>query len=196
MDTRFAFENSSVTLLHTNMVNHEFVMAYNRGWGLRLVRKDNLAVDGGSLPYYVYDDRRTGLTHVVIAASLARRSGASSVPNGCPFDRYDKLLLVRGRDTWDFQQQLYDSFVEPAPEPDATEPLLVEDWRGRRAFYDGIFAIDTFCFASSRGFASSLLPAGGNVPRVTQRFLKNLEKFLSLTFEEINEINSQLPTDH
>lgn len=179
MDAIFTFDDTSVTLLHTSMVNYEFVMAYNNAHRIRMVRVQDMDINGSMHPCFLFDDLQRRLTHVLIERPLAGGE--------VPFDRYDKLLLVRGRDTWEFQEELYQHFVNTVPQPDSTEPLLVSDWRAMQDFYGGIFAMDTFCFSARRGFSSSLAMGGEamKVPKVTQRFLKGLERFLLSTFETL-----------
>ena len=171
----FSFSDTSVTLLRTtNVLGYQFIMALGQALRLQFIRVDDIELDGQSYPCYLYDDPHTLLTHIII---------------DCPLEGdYDKLMLVRGCTSWDFQADLYQRLSVAPTRPDPTEYLLLQDWQDFENLRDCIFDLDTFRFSEEeeKCISTSLItnPAA-SVPRKTQSFLNRLRAFVALTFDTL-----------
>ena len=177
-DAIFTFDDTAAVMFRTSYLNHEFVSALNAAYKLRMSRVGDIELEEGDHPCYSYYDELSRLAYVVVG----RPSGVDGT--GC-FDYYDKLLLVRGRDAWDFQQRLYEDLLGSRPEPAINEPLERQHWEMLNQLNEGVFGLDTFGFGR-RGTSTSLY--GGpaeRMPRATAAYLKRLQSFLTVLFDTL-----------
>lgn len=178
-DATFTFEDTAAVMLRTSFQNHQFVAAFNAAYRLRLSRVDDLRLENGDHPCYSHYDDLARLAYVVVA-----RPAVATGPDS--FDYYDKLLLIRGRDAWDFQQRFYADLTEPRPAPPLDEPLARQHWELLNQLNEGVFGLDTFGFSTRQGIATTLHIGPVEVmPRSTTAYLKRLQAFLSTLFETL-----------
>ena len=127
------------------------------------------------LPCYLHHDEASRLTFVLI--------DTQTIDDTKP---YNFLLLVRGRDAWDFQASLYHNLTDTIPEPDPTEIRQHIDWQLMREFKNNIFAVDTFCFSPQRGQSTSLpFSTQPSALRTRQSFLRRLHQLVAQTFQTL-----------
>lgn len=193
----FSFNDTAVILLKTSFMNHEAAISLNEAYSLALTRIDDIELDGGQYPVYIYQNDATRLSYVMLCAP---HGGAA---NPC-FDYYDKMVFVRGRDAQQFQRRLYDDLTLPHPEPPAADPLGHSHWELLTLLSQGVFEPATVSFARSGEPVTSLYggPAASMPPKL-QKQLKQLKKFLAdlfSTFEwhltnpdELAEISGYTP---
>jgi len=173
-----SLRDTSVTLLKTNYTNLDFVVRFNRVYGLELARADNLLVKEADHPCFNYYSEAARLAFVMIE----RPAPQVKAPH---FNYYDKMLLIQGRDAWDVQRQLFDDIATAPPEPDRDNYLEHEHWVLLNELKEGIFSIDTFDFRNSTRPATSLFPHPQEVPlpHPTLQYLNSLKAFLEESFE-------------
>lgn len=182
-DAIFTFDDTAAVMLRTTCLNHEFVSAFNAAYRLRMSRVADIELEGGNYPCYSYYDELARLAYVVVARP-AVMSGQDY------YNGNDKLLLVRGRDAWDFQQQLYSDLSrspqqEDRDEPPADEPLMRQHWELLKQLHESVFSLDTFSFGS-RGISTSMYTGPAErMPRSTAVYLKRLQTFLATLFDTL-----------
>ena len=176
-DATFSFEDTAVLMFRTSYLNYQFVMEFNKAHTLALSRVEDIVLNEAEYPCFSYNDDYSHMAYVMIERSKV----------GTPdrvFDYYDKLLLVRGRDSWDFQQKLLDGMHQRGPEPSSADMLEHRRWVLSNNFNQGIFGIDSFGFSQRRGTSTSLYTGPAeNMPKATATFLNRLHKFLETTFD-------------
>lgn len=173
------FDDTSVLMFRTNMLNYEFVAALNQACELQLARVDDIPIESASHPCFSQYDPRARLAFVVI--DRPAQEGC------CPcMEYYDKMMLVNGRDAFDHQHALYQSLTCPRPEPPAANILEHMQWQNMNDLADGIFAADTFCFDERRGVSTSMHAGPPEaMPKHAQAYLAKLKKFFSSTLEAL-----------
>lgn len=178
-DASFRFDETSILMFRTNMLNYEFVAALNQACELQLARVDDIPIESACYPCFSQYDSAARLAFVAIERSKQETC------NPC-MGYYDKMLLVNGRDAFEFQQRLYGSLAGDRPEPPAQNILEHMQWQNMNDLGDGIFAVDTFCFDERRGVSTSMYPGAPEaMPKNTQTYLAKLKKFISSTFENL-----------
>lgn len=177
-DAIFTFNDTAAVMFRTTYLNHEFVSALNAAYRLRLSRVADIELKGGDHPCYSYYDEHARLAYVVIGRPVSEDN------TGC-FGYYDKLLLVRGRDAWDFQQRIYSDLTEPRPEPSTDEPLDRQHWEMLNQLNEGAFVLDTFCFGQQGAVTSMYSGPIEDMPHKTAVFIKNLQSFLTSLFDNL-----------
>jgi len=190
LDITFTFEDTAVLMFRTSYMNYQFVMELNKAYGLELSRFYDIQLDNTEHPCFSYNDEYARLGYVMIDRS-------ASGPSDRVFEYYDKMLLVRGRDSWAFQKMIYNDIVEGVPEPDDSDLLGHRRWVLANSFKQGIFGVDTFGFSRRQGNITSLYTGPAEkMPRPTATYLNRLRKFLENTFETLQwHLCSELYTD-
>lgn len=178
-DASFRFDETSILMFRTNMLNYEFVAALNQARELQLARVDDIPIESAYYPCFSQYDPAARLAFVVIDRSTQETC------NPC-MGYYDKMMLVNGRDAFDYQRALYEDITGPRPEPPASDILGHMQWQNMNDLADGIFVADTFCFDERRGVSTSM-HAGPpeTMSKNTQAYLSKLKKFISSTFETL-----------
>jgi len=177
IDPTFTFDDTAVLMFRTNYRNYQFIMELNKAYQLELARIEDIDIDGTLYPCFSYYDEYSRLAYVMIERSMTDASDHV-------FEYYDKMLLVRGRDSWVFQKQIYTNAVENLPEPEPADLLDHRRWVLANQFKEGIFGVDTFSFSSRKGLATSLCPGPADtMPKATVTYMNRLRKFLDATFE-------------
>ena len=176
-DPLFSFAISTMALLNTTFFNHELAMALNHAYGLKLRRIDDCPLGDSDLPCFIFHDPSTRLTFVVLD-----RPTAAAITT--PFENYDKLLIVRGRDSRQFVQQLYDDITTRRPEPPADNLLDHHHWQSLNQLQEGIIDAATFSFLPNGQPDSTSLYSGPatEMPRRLQTYLTRLRQFLTTVF--------------
>lgn len=142
-DPLFSFENTCVAMLKTSYINFELVMAMNRAYKLDLAHGvNNMEIEGKTYPYFKYEDEDKMLTYILIDKPYM-------VQKDRVFDYYDKLLLVRGRDAWDFMKILFQHLTSLMPKPDEYDLLGTELLNNVNWLKEGIFDINIYRFSST-----------------------------------------------
>lgn len=178
-DASFKFAETAILMFRTNMLNYEFVSALNQAYDLQLSRVDDIPIESAYYPCFSQYDPAARLAYVMIERSTQKTCHAC-------FEYYDKLLLVHGRDAFDFQQRLYSDLTSTRPEPKAHQILEHLHWQDLNDLSDGIFASDFFHFDEQQCLATSMYTgAPEDMPKNTQTFLNKLKKFISSTFESL-----------
>lgn len=194
----FSFHDTAIVMLRTQYMSFELAMALNGAYGLRLSRDEEIDLGGTPHPCLYYYDRCRWLTYVVIARPA---QGADPI-----FNSYDKMLLIRGRDAWKAQQQIYDDVYnriygiahDSIREPDPGNLIEHGQWVQRNIMAKGIEHIDTFCFNPAKGTGTTMRPQGDvgtlfpletpadpATDRAVGAYLKRLKAFLSDTFDAL-----------
>lgn len=170
-DSVFKFEDTAMVLIQTNYLNYQFIHAFNQAYRLRMERVDDIELPDGKYPCFLYFNEVSLLTYVVLEVPVAP---------------YNLMLLIRGRDAWDFQQLFYKNFTEGAPEPDPSDISLHLDWERLNDFQGNLFSVDTFCFSPTRGQSSSLVfNTNPSVLRKRQSFLHRLKNYSTELFQTL-----------
>ena len=191
----FSFYDTAILMLRTQYMSFELAMSLNGAYALRLSRYEEIHINGTPHPCLYYYDTSTWLTYVVIARPT---QGADPI-----FNSYDKMLLIRGRDAWKAQQQIYDDVYnriygiahDSIREPDPGNLIEHGQWVQRNIMAKGIEHIDTFCFNPSKETSTTMrpqediqtlfpleTPTNPASDKAVGTYLKHLKSFLSDTF--------------
>ena len=102
----FSAENTAMILMRTKMENYKLAMLLNDAFGLKLARTGTICVNGDVYLFFHYCDeiRRIDYLTFNIRRSLNRKGRSALSP--C-----DNLFLIRGRDIWSIQQEIYEEMV-------------------------------------------------------------------------------------
>ncbi len=177
-DATFTFEDTAVLMLRTSYVNYRFVMEFNKVHEMEMARVEDIVLNDVEYPCFSYNDEYSRMAYVMIERSSTGSSDRI-------FDYYDKLLLVRGRDSWEFQQKMLSNIVDGTQEPNPADLLEHRQWVLTNSFNQGIFGIDSFGFRR-RGTTTSLYTGPEEaMPKATATFLNKLHKFLEATFNTL-----------
>ena len=161
-DPIFSFDDTAIVMFNTNMMNHEFAAKLNDALQLKLTRIDDIPIEDAVYPCFSCYDDETRLAFVLIERSPFGDSDPT-------FGPYEKMLLIRGRDAWDIQKQLYDAFLNNISEPNSDDIYEHRMWNQLHYFTSGIFD----------------LGAPDKMPARTETYIKNLKKYLTILFEQI-----------
>ena len=146
---------------------------------LKLTRIDDIPIEDAVYPCFSCYDDETRLAFVLIERSPFGDSDPT-------FGPYEKMLLIRGRDAWDIQKQLYDAFLNNISEPNSDDIYEHRMWNQLHYFTGGIFDMATIRFNSPNGPETSLYQgAPDKMPARTETYIKNLKKYLTILFEQI-----------
>lgn len=156
-DPILTFDDTAILMLGTKFLSYEFALAFNDAYGCQLSRITDIDINNASHPAFFYYSAPQWLAYIVIQ----RPSQSSPDP---AFADYDKIVLIHGRDAWDFQERFYEDMhlrqfgisTGTAAEPDPTDRLEHRHWQLLNRLANGINAIDTFGFSSRRGTSTSL----------------------------------------
>ena len=171
-DPVFTLEGTAVVMLKTSFMNHEAAISLNEAYGLALTRIDDLELNNGRYPIYIYYNPASRLSFIMISAPLG------GTPNPC-FEYYDKMLFIRGRDARQFQQRIYDDLTNPQSEPDSGDPLQHNRWEMLDLLCQGVFEPATVNFTPSGTPVTSLYSGPADtLPQKLQKQFKNIKKFL------------------
>lgn len=148
----FSLEDTAIVMFKTDYQNYEMAMHLNDALGLHLarMRKDLKHVDG-THAYYSYYDAYHRLTYLLIDC-------AQGMEQHTVFSFYDKMLLIRGFENWDVQQQIVQQVKFGMPEPEQHQLCEYRRWMMNQQMRARIFDADSFCFAPNRGTTSSMCP--------------------------------------
>lgn len=180
-DATFTFDDTAIVMLRTNFLNFEFVKALNEACDLQLSRVWDLTIDNADYPCFSHYNEHTRLAFVMLESPF---EPTKTKEEGEVFSYYDKMLLIRGRDAWDFQTKFYNTVSTSRPEPDHSQPLNHDIWEHENNLREGIFVSDTFCFSPQRGLSTSLHHGPKEtMPRSTTSYVNKLSTFLAATFK-------------
>jgi len=170
-DSVFKFEDTAIVLIQTDYLNYQFIYALNKAYRLGMERIDDIELADGAHPCFLYFSEVARLTYVVIDV---------------PIPPYNMMFLIRGRDSWTFQETFYKNFTEGIPKPDPTDIRDCLDWELLGELNSNIFSVDTFCFSPTRGQSSSLVfSTNPSALRTRQTFLHRLRQFTGEVFETL-----------
>ena len=200
-DPIFTFDDTAVVLMRTQYLPYQLALMLNDTYRLQLSRISDIDIDGIPHPCFFYNDDASWLVHILIARPP--QPGFNPI-----LADYDKMLLIRGRDSWRFQQKIYDQLnsrryglaLGSAAEPDPTDLLEHSQWEQLNKLTEGIQGIDIFGFSPRRDTVSTLRladseptlfpldpsEAKASESRAIANYHKKLTSFLELTFESLH----------
>lgn len=176
----FSLEDTAIVMFKTNYQNYEMAMHLNDTFGLHLarMRKDLKHIDGPHAYYSYYDSYRR-LTYLLIDC-------AQSPTQHSVFSYYDKMLLIRGFDNWNTQDQILQKTKFGMPEPEPHQLCEYRHWKMCQEMRTRIFDANSFCFSQNRGLSSSIFP-NNDLPkhRKVVLFLDTMQAYLKELFVEL-----------
>lgn len=199
-DPVFTFDDTAIVMLRTQDHAFQLALLLNEAYQMQLSRIDDIYIGDQPYPCFFYHDQPAWLVYILIA----RPPQAIADP---AFADYDKLLLIRGRDSWRFQKKFYDDIhsrqygitLGPAAEPDASDLLEHSLWEQCNRLSESIQSIDIFGFSSRRDTISTLRlidtqptlfpveasAANASENRAITNYHKQLQAFLEQTFKSL-----------
>lgn len=132
-EKEFIPENTAVILLNTSLFDYEFAAALNRIFRLELARDKDIDIFSAfSCPFFYYFDDDTHLLSMLI-------ENTNIHPIDSLLAEYDKILLINGRDAFDFQRRIFASL--------SRDPRLLSAVGGTLVYQIGESdsALDTLC---------------------------------------------------
>ena len=200
-DPVFSFDDTAVVMMRTNDQAFQLAILLNEAYDLQFSRIDDIYIGDTLYPCFLYHDEPAWLVYILIA----RPTTADAAP---AFAEYDKMLLIRGRDSWNFQQTLYDNMRDrrygnalgTAAEPDSTDLLAHSQWELRNRLSENVQQIDIFGFSRRREPISTLrlandeptlFPVEGTTAKASESraiadYHKQLQAFLLQTFDALH----------
>lgn len=195
-EVRLDFDQTQMVLWSTYYLNYQFVDQLNRIYRLELARDKNvgLLLDTGKsatpveCPCFIYGDERTCLLYIVV--ELPRVVKQKSI-----LDRYDKLLLIQGRDSGEKVQEIYHD-MEGREEPPEVEVLQHLRWEQARDFMaEGILQADYLNLSDPEVYDSSILVGGYGMDEEKKQKMRgqlamsmcNIMRALSQRLDEIED---------
>ena len=156
-DPVFTFDDTAVVMMRTADYAYLLAIMLNETYQLQLSRIDDIYIGDTPYPCFFYHDEPAWLAYILIARPQQYEADPA-------FADYDKMLLIRGIKSWDFQQTLYDDIhsrsygiaLGPASEPDITDLIEHHHWEQCNILADSIKSIDSFSFSKRRGTSSTL----------------------------------------
>ena len=198
-DPAFSFEDTAIVMLSTNDHPFQLAISLNESYGLQLARIDDLTIGDLPHPCFFFHNEEARLVYLLIARPQLEADPA--------FAEYDKMLLIRGREAWKVQQEIYDDIrnrrygtaVGSAIEPDASDLLEHSHWEQCNLLAESIQNFDIFGFSSRKGLVSTLrlsddaptlFPVDASSTTTTEnraiaRYHKTLQEYLEQTFESL-----------
>ena len=176
----FTFDDTAFVMFHTSYLNYKFSMLLNSTFNLHLTRVDNMGLNGSEYPCFSYYDSDKKMFFTVIERCA----------NGCAhpiFDYYDKMLVIRGRDAFDFQNMMFDALKNNATEPESYNLIAHRQWVMNNQIRKGIFDIDTFSFRAKDGWKTSLHNGSADtMGKAVSTYMKSMHKLAKdLLFETL-----------
>ena len=199
-DPVFTFDDTAIVMLRTQDFAFELAILLNEAYNIELSRIDDIYIGDTPYPCFFFHDAAAWLAYLLIARPLH-----SDVDPA--FSNYDKMLLIRGRDSWCFQQTLYDDMrnrrygnaLGPATEPDPSDLLQHYHWEQCNRLSENIQQIDIFGFSSRHQVSTlrlanaepTLFPVEASVAKASENraianYHKQLQQFLSNTFDALS----------
>lgn len=96
------FTKTAFLLWETHGSSYDLANCLNKLYRLDLQRQDDLKMGEKSYPFFFHYDPPRGLLFVMIDVSGDKRL----------LQKYDKILIVNGRDAFDLQKQIYSEYAE------------------------------------------------------------------------------------
>ena len=197
----FTFDDTAIVMMRTRDLAFRLAILLNEAYNLQLARIDDIYIDDLPYPCFFFNDEEAWLVYILIAQPLTDNPRPA-------FDNYDKMLLIRGRDSWDFQQQLYDDIhsrryglaLGNAAEPATDDLLAHSQWENCNRLSEGIQTIDIFGFGTRRETISTLrltddaptlFPVEASATKTSENraianYHKQLQTFLTQTFDALH----------
>lgn len=137
------FSETAFLLWETKSPNHEFAEWFNRLYELSLARENDMKLsDGTTCPFFLYYDEPHALLYALIDNSQ----------QGLPADfaRYDKIMLINGRDAFERQQEIYNDYATHAFPPADDDLLQLHRYEMLMEARSNIFTVHYFDYRSSK----------------------------------------------
>ena len=110
------FSRTAFLLWETKTANYNFADWFNRLYNVSLARNCDLVLPGDfTCPFFSYFDEVKGLLFVFIDNPHRKLDS--------PLSPYDKVMLINGRDAFEYQKLIYDDYASRALPPPADELL-------------------------------------------------------------------------
>ena len=199
-DPVFTFDDTAIVMLRTQDHAFQLALMLNEAYQLQLSRIDDIYIGDQLYPCFFYHDQPAWLVYLLIARP------PQTIANPA-FADYDKMLLIRGRDSWQFQKTFYDDIhirqygitLGSATEPDSYDLLGHYHWEQCNRLAESIQNIDIFGFSRRRDTVSTLrltnaeptlFPVEASVAKASENraiasYHKELQAFLEQTFESL-----------
>lgn len=179
-DPIFTFDNTSVSMIRSDLENYQFVMDFNDAFRVQLARIKNLIVEEREYPCYCYYDEIARLAYVIVDIAQQLDANAS-------LQSYNKILLLQGHRVWERQKSIYSLWETPPSEPEPSDYYDHQRWKSVCQFVDGIYNIDTFSFKSTEPYSTSLhRDPTTKMPKTVSNYIKQLHAFLTPAFDELS----------
>lgn len=200
LDPVFTFDDTAIAMMRTHDYAYQTAILLNEAYRLQLTRIKDIYIGDTPHPCFFYHDEPAWLVYILIA----RPQNAIADP---AFAEYSRMLLIRGRDSWDFQQRLYDDIhsrhygiaLGPAAEPDPTDLLEHLYWERFNRLAQAVTDIDIYGFGrrapvSTLRLANSeptLFPVEATTAKASENraiasYHKTLQNYLNQTFEALH----------
>ena len=199
-DPAFTFDDTAIVMMRTQDYAYQTAILLNEACRLQLSRIRDIYIGDTPHPCFFYHDEPAWLVYILIARPQ------NSIPDPA-FAEYSQMLLIRGRDSWSFQQKLYDDIhsrhygiaIGSAAEPDPTDLLEHLYWECYNRLAEAITDIDIFGFGRRNSLSTlrladtqpTLFPVEASVAKASENraiasYHRTLQDFLNQTFEALH----------
>jgi hypothetical protein len=200
-DPVFTFNDTTIVMLRTRDYAFQLAIFLNEAYLLQLARIDDLYLNDTPYPCFFFHDEAAWLVYILIARPFQTIADPA-------FGDYDKMLLIRGRDSRRFPKMLYDQMrnrrygnaIGPAAEPDPTDLVAHRQWEICNQLSESIQQLDMFDFKNPLQPVSTLrlthveptlFPVESSVANATEQraianYHRQLQSFLGQTFDALH----------
>ena len=199
-DPAFSFDDTAIVMMRTQDFAYQTALLLNEAYRLQLSRIRDIYIGNTPHPCFFYHDEPAWLVYILIACPQ------NVIPDPAFVD-YNQMLLIRGRDSWNFQQKLYNDIhirhygiaLGPAAEPDSTDLLEHLYWERYNRLAEAITDIDIFGFGRRNTLSTlrlaetqpTLFPVEATAAKASENraiasYHKTLQNFLNQTFEALH----------
>lgn len=178
----FTNMNTTVMMLQTEMENYQLAMALNDAFGLKLMRRDSLVIEGENFPYFTYSDDERMLTYLII-------NGTEGMRTNEVFAQYDKMLLIRGRDAKTAMNKIHfemqNVMVSMPLDINIHDMLEYTHYRYVEALTIHLRKIECFSFSSKQSQTKAKVSANESQKKNYETILY---EFMLKVFDELNSL--------
>lgn len=136
------FAETAFLLWETQSPNHEFAEHFNKLYDLSLSREEDLNLsDGSTCPFFLYYDEPHVLLYALIDNPLQGMMA--------DFARYDKIMIINGRDAFERQQDIYRDYATHSFPPAADNLLQMQRYELLQEARRNIFTVHYFDYRFS-----------------------------------------------
>ncbi|KWW31201.1 MAG: hypothetical protein AUK63_474 [bacterium P3] len=137
-----SFSETAFLLWETQCPNYEFAECFNRLYDLSLARETDLQLpDDARCPFFLHYDDRHALLYVFVDNPLRGLDA--------DFARYDKIMLINGRDAFEQQRRIYDDYATHTFPPPASDLLQWHRYELLQEARRDVFSVQYFDYRRS-----------------------------------------------